>query len=394
MSDLREEIAAQLQALDQQKLLRRRRIVDGPQGPLLAIDGQPLLAFCNNDYMGLANHPALAAAAQDSLARYGVGAAASALISGHSSIDEELEIALAAFVGMPRALYFSNGYMANMGIVPALAEAGDTVFSDRLNHACLIDGARLSGAEFRIYPHGDVDRLEHLLAKCKSRRKLILTDGVFSMDGDIAPLPALLALCEKYDAWMLVDDAHGFGVLGPQGRGSLAHFGLNSPRLLYMGTLGKAAGVAGAFVAGDPVLIEWLMQRARTYVFTTASPPLLAGALLAALRLFETEDWRHGHLQQLIVRLREGLAGLPWTLLPSETAIQALVVNDNQLSLDLMADLLAQHIWVPAIRPPTVPKGTARLRISLSAAHTFEQVDRLTAALRALGEKYTAEGRA
>ena len=394
MSDLREEIAAQLQDLEQQKLLRRRRIVDGPQGPLLTIDGKPLLAFCNNDYLGLANHPALAAAAQECLARFGVGAAASALISGHSSIDEELEIALAAFVGMPRALYFSNGYMANMGIVPALAEAGDTVFSDRLNHACLIDGARLSGAEFRIYPHGDVERLEHLLAKCKSRRKLILTDGVFSMDGDIAPLPALLALCEKYDAWMLVDDAHGFGVLGPQGRGSLAHFGLSSPRLLYMGTLGKAAGVAGAFVAGDPVLIEWLMQRARTYVFTTASPPLLAGALLAALKLFETEDWRHGHLQQLIARLRDGLAGLPWTLLPSETAIQALIVNDNQRALDLMADLLEQHIWVPAIRPPTVPKGTARLRISLSAAHTLEQVDRLTAALRALGEKYTAEGRA
>lgn len=393
MSDLRDDIVAQLQELEQQKLLRRRRIVDGPQGPLLAIDGKPLLAFCNNDYLGLANHPALAAAVQDSLARFGVGAAASALISGHSSIDEELEIALAAFVGMPRALYFSNGYMANMGIVPALAEAGDTVFSDRLNHACLIDGARLSGAEFRIYPHGDVDRLEHLLAKCKSRRKLILTDGVFSMDGDIAPLPALLALCEKYDAWMLVDDAHGFGVLGPQGRGSLAHFGLSSPRLLYMGTLGKAAGVVGAFVAGDPILIEWLMQRARTYVFTTASPPLLAGALLAALRLFESEDWRHGHLQQLIARLHDDLAGLPWTLLPSETAIQALIVNDNQRALDLMADLLEQHIWVPAIRPPTVPKGTARLRISLSAAHTFEQVNLLTTALRVLGEKYTAEGR-
>jgi 8-amino-7-oxononanoate synthase len=213
------------------------------------------------------------------------------------------------------------------------------------------------------------------------------------MDGDIAPLPELLALCEKYDAWMLVDDAHGFGVLGPQGRGSLAHFGLASPRLLYMGTLGKAAGAAGAFVAGDPILIEWLMQRARTYVFTTAGPPLLAGALLAALKLFESEDWRRQHLQALIARLREGLAGLPWILLPSRTAIQALIVNDNQLALDLMADLLEQHIWVPAIRPPTVPKGTARLRISLSAAHTFEQVDTLTAALRTLGEKYAAQGR-
>jgi 8-amino-7-oxononanoate synthase len=394
MPDLRDDISAQLQQLQEQNLLRRRRIVDGPQGPLLSIDGKPTLSFCNNDYLGLANHPALAAAAQDALTRFGIGAASSALISGHSSIGEELEIALAAFVGMPRALYFSNGYMANMGIVPALVGAGDMVFSDRLNHACLIDGARLSGAEFRIYPHGDMAKLEQQLAKSASPRKLILTDGVFSMDGDIAPLPEMLALCEKYDAWMLVDDAHGFGVLGPQGRGSLAHFGLDSPRMLYMGTLGKAAGVAGAFVAGDAILIEWLLQRARTYVFTTASPPLLAGALLAGLQLFQTEDWRREHLQSLIRRLREGLADLPWTLLPSETAIQALIVNDNQRALDLMADLMEQHIWVPAIRPPTVPKGTARLRISLSAAHTNEQVDQLIDALRTLGKKYVAEGRA
>jgi 8-amino-7-oxononanoate synthase len=394
MPDLRDEISAQLLQLQEQNLLRRRRIVDGPQEPLLSIGGKPVLAFCNNDYLGLANHPALAAAAQDAITRFGVGAASSALISGHSSVCEELEIALAAFVGMPRALYFANGYMANMGIVPALAGPGDMVFSDRLNHACLIDGARLSGAEFRVYPHGDMATLERHLARSASRRKLILTDAVFSMDGDIAPLPELLALCEKYDAWLLVDDAHGFGVLGPQGRGSLAHFGLASPRVLYMGTLGKAAGVAGAFVAGDAILIEWLSQRARTYVFTTASPPLLAGALLAALALFETEDWRRQHLQLLIRRLREGLAGLPWSLLPSETAIQPLIVNDNQRALDLMADLLERGIWAPAIRPPTVPKGTARLRISLSAAHTVEQVDRLIDALQALGEKYRAEGRA
>jgi 8-amino-7-oxononanoate synthase len=394
MPDLRDEISAQLLQLQEQNLLRRRRIVDGPQEPLLSIAGKPVLAFCNNDYLGLANHPALAAAARDAIMRFGVGAASSALISGHSSICEELEIALAAFVGMPRALYFANGYMANMGIVPALAGPGDMVFSDRLNHACLIDGARLSGAEFRVYPHGDMATLERHLARSASRRKLILTDAVFSMDGDIAPLPELLALCEKYDAWLLVDDAHGFGVLGPQGRGSLAHFGLASPRVLYMGTLGKAAGVAGAFVAGDAILIEWLSQRARTYVFTTASPPLLAGALLAALTLFETEDWRRQHLQLLIRRLRDGLIGLPWTLLPSETAIQALIVNDNQRALDLMADLLERGIWAPAIRPPTVPKGTARLRISLSAAHTVGQVDCLIDALRMLGEKYVAEGRA
>ncbi|AMP12144.1 8-amino-7-oxononanoate synthase [Collimonas arenae] len=384
MPELLNQIREQLAALQEQKLLRKRRIVDGPQGPLLDVDGRQYLAFCSNDYLGLANHPALHAAAAAGLEKYGVGASASALISGHTSVVEELEQALAAFVGMPRALHFSTGYMANMGTIPALVGPGDVVFSDRLNHACLIDGARLSGAQFRIYPHADVARLEELLAKSSSPRKLIVTDAIFSMDGDIAPLPELLALCEKYDAWMLVDDAHGFGVLGPQGRGSLAHFGIQSQRILYMGTLGKAAGVAGAFVAGDALLIEWLLQRARTYVFTTASPPLLASALLAAVKVMQDEDWRHQHLRELIARLRSGLAGLPWPLLPSETAVQALIVEDNQLALDLMEGLREQGISVPAIRPPTVPKGTARLRISLSAAHSIEQVDQLASALHAL----------
>ncbi|AIY44011.1 8-amino-7-oxononanoate synthase [Collimonas arenae] len=404
MPELLNQIREQLAALQEQKLLRKRRIVDGPQGPLLEVDGRQYLAFCSNDYLGLANHPALHAAAQAGLDKYGVGASASALISGHTSVVEELELALAEFVGMPRALHFSTGYMANMGTIPALVGAGDVVFSDRLNHACLIDGARLSGAQFRIYPHGDVARLEQLLAKSNSSgnspRKLVVTDAIFSMDGDIAPLPELLALCEKYDAWLLVDDAHGFGVLGPQGRGSVAHFGLKSERILYMGTLGKAAGVAGAFVAGDAILIEWLLQRARTYIFTTASPPMLASALLAAVKVMQTEDWRQQHLQQLIGRLRSGLADLPWPLLPSETAVQALIVEDNQLALDLMEGLRALGIWVPAIRPPTVPKDTARLRISLSAAHSNEQIDQLISALHtvakhalaknALTKKYTA----
>jgi 8-amino-7-oxononanoate synthase len=384
MSDLVHDIDAQLTALDAEKLLRQRRIVDGPQGPFISTEGQSYLSFCNNDYLGLANHPALIDAAHNGLDRFGVGAAASALISGHSSIMDQLEIALAAFVGMPRALHFSNGYMANMGVIPALVGPGDTVFSDRLNHACLIDGARLSNAEFRVYPHCDMKRLEQQLAKNRSPRKLILSDGVFSMDGDIAPVPELVSLCERYDAWLLLDDAHGFGVLGPHGRGSLAHFGLNSPRVLYMGTLGKAAGVAGAFVAGDATLIEWLMQRARTYVFTTGTPPLLASALLAALKLMEADETRQRHLRQLVRQLQAGLADLPWQLLPSETAIQALVVKDNQLALDLMQGLRKRGIWTPAIRPPTVPKNTARLRISLSAAHTTDQVDRLIDALKSL----------
>ncbi|HEU0230975.1 MAG TPA: 8-amino-7-oxononanoate synthase [Burkholderiaceae bacterium] len=384
MCDLIDETDTRLQQLQEKSLLRQRHVIDGPQGPLLMVDGKQYLAFCSNDYLGLANHPALVAAARDGLDHFGVGASASALISGHSHVAEELEAALAAFVGLPRALYFCSGYMANLGVVPALVGRGDTIFSDRLNHACLIDGARLSSAEFRVYPHGDTVQLERRLAKCASPHKLILSDAVFSMDGDIAPLPELAALCERYDAWLLVDDAHGFGVLGPHGRGSLAHFGLRSPRVLYMGTLGKAAGVAGAFVAGDATLIEWLMQRARTYVFTTASPPLLASALLAALALLRADDSRQRHLRGLVSQLRDGLSDLPWRLLPSESAIQALVVGENELALDLMGALRERGIWVPAIRPPTVPKNTARLRISLSAAHTNEQVASLVDALKSV----------
>jgi 8-amino-7-oxononanoate synthase len=386
--NLTDQIRDQLAQLQEQQLLRARRIVSGPQGPILTIDGKQYLAFCSNDYLGLANHPALIAAAHSGLDAYGVGASASALISGHTRPFEELEIALAQFVGMPRALHFSTGYMANLGIIPALVGAGDTVFSDQLNHACLIDGARLSRAEVKVYPHADTQGLEQLLKESAGPRKLVATDAVFSMDGDIAPLPKILALCEQYDAWLLVDDAHGFGVLGPQGRGSLAHFGLASPRILYMGTLGKAAGVCGAFAAGDATLIEWLMQRAHTYVFTTASPPLLASALLATLGLVRTEEWRRKHLQQLIAQLRAGLADLRWPLLASETAVQALVVEDNQLALNLMEGLRERTIWVPAIRPPTVPKKTARLRISLSAAHTTEQVDLLIEALHSLAMHY------
>ncbi len=388
MDNLLDDIQTDLRSLQEQSLLRQRRVVDGPQGPLLQVDGEPYLAFCSNDYLGLANHPALIAAAHAGLDRFGVGASASALLSGHSSAIDELETALAAFVGLPRALYFSNGYMANIGVIPALVGAGDAIFSDRLNHACLIDGARLSKADSFVYEHSDMSQLEALLAKDTSRRKLILSDSVFSMDGDIAPLPALVALCERYNAWLLLDDAHGFGVLGPQGRGSLAHFGLVSERVLYMGTLGKAAGVAGAFVAGDSILIEWLLQRARTYVFTTASPPLLGSALMAALSLLESSDTRQRHLRTLINQLQDGLAGLPWRLAPSETAIQALIVKDNALALELMQGLREQGIWVPAIRPPTVPENTARLRISLSAAHTCEQVALLIAALKTLAAKH------
>jgi 8-amino-7-oxononanoate synthase len=258
------------------------------------------------------------------------------------------------------------------------------IFSDRLNHASLIDAARLSRADVVVYPHGDVEALDLQMSEQADRSKLIVTDAVFSMDGDLAPLPQLLELCERHDAWLVVDDAHGFGVLGENGAGSLSHWGLSSERIVYMGTLGKAAGVFGAFVAADADVIEWLLQRARTYMFTTSTPPVLAAALLAALDVIETESWRRRHLTALIERVHAGLSGLRWRLLPSATAIQPLIIGDNAEAMSLMDSLRHSGIWVPAIRPPTVPPGTARLRISLSAAHSDQDVDRWLNRLRAV----------
>ena len=378
-----DELETGLARLAAEGLLRRRRTLDSPCGPEAVVEGRRVVAFCSNDYLGLANHPALVAAVRDAAERWGVGSGASHVVSGHLRPHEELEERLAAFVGRERALYFTTGYMANLAIVPALVERNDAVFADKLNHASLIDAALLARAEHVRYPHGDVEGLARRLEQSRPRRKLILTDAVFSMDGDLAPLPQLFELAERFDAWLVVDDAHGFGVLGPGGRGSLAHFGLPpSPRLILMGTLGKAAGVSGAFVAGDRRVIEWLTQRARPYIFTTASSPVIAAALLASLELIAAGDDRRAHLRDLIARLRAGLQGLPWRLLPSPTAIQPVLVGGNDAAVRLAERLFARGLWVPAIRPPTVPAGTARLRISLSAAHTLEQVEALIAALR------------
>lgn len=371
-----------LAELDAASLRRVRRVVEAVDGPRLKIGGRWLLAFCSNDYLGLSQHPALVAAAQAAAAEFGVGAGGSPMVSGHSSEHDMLETELAQFVGRERALYFYAGYPANVGIVPSLAGKGDAVFSDALNHACLIDGARLSRAQIHPYPHNDLAALDHLLAASTARRKLVITDAVFSMDGDVAPVPELLALCERHDALLMIDDAHGFGVLGPQGRGTAMHFGLNSPRLVYMATLGKSAGVAGAFVAGDDAVIEWILQRARTYTFATAAPAMIAATLRASLKVIAGEAWRRSHLQQLIAQLRGGLASLPWATLPSDTAIQPLIIGSNADALAVMHDLREQGLWVPAIRPPTVPLNTARLRITLSSAHTEADVAMLLAALR------------
>ena len=387
LDDELSDFDSRLAALDAAQLRRTRRVVEAVDGPRLRVDGTALLSFCSNDYLGLTQHPALVEAAQRAAASYGVGAGASPLVSGQTAAHAMLELELASFVGLPRALYFHAGYAANVGVVPALVGRGDAVFSDALNHACLIDGARLSRAEVQVYAHTDVEALERLLAASTARRKLVITDAVFSMDGDIAPVPQLLALCERHDALLMIDDAHGFGVLGRGGRGTAAHFGLRSPRLIYMATLGKAAGVAGAFVAGEDSVIEWLLQSARTYIFSTAAPAMIAQALRASLRVIDAEAWRREHLFRLIGQLRAGLAGLPWHNPASPTAIQPLIIGSNQAALEVMAALRAQGLWAPAIRPPTVPVGTARLRITLSAAHSEADVGRLVAALSAVAQR-------
>jgi len=382
-----DELETELANLAEQGLQRSRRTLDTPCGVDCVVDGRAMLSFCSNDYLGLAANPALIEAARDAATRWGVGSGASHLVSGHLAPHELLEQRLAEFVGSARALYFSTGYMANLGVVPALVGRGDAIFSDRLNHASLIDAAQLSRADHHRYQHNDLATLEKQLATCDAKRKLILTDAVFSMDGDLAQLPQLLTLAERYDAWLVVDDAHGFGVLGPQGRGALAHCGIDlaaNPRLLYMGTLGKAAGVSGAFVAGATHVIEWLLQRARTYVFTTASSPIIAATLVKSLALIEQGDALRSHLNGLIGHLHGGLTNTRLRLLPSPTAIQPIIIGENDAALRASQALAEQDIWVPAIRPPTVPKGSARLRITLSAAHSFAQVDRLLAALRKL----------
>lgn len=377
-----QRLADRLADIGRMGLLRRRFAREGAQGPRITVEGREFLAFCSNDYLGLANHPRIVQAAVEAAARHGVGQGASHLLSGHSVVHERLESALAQFVRMPRALHFSSGYQANIGAITALAGPEDAVFSDALNHASLIDGVRLSRARVVRYPHADLDALSDALAAAEAKTRLVVSDAVFSMDGDVAPVPALLDLCERHDALLILDDAHGFGVLGPQGRGTPEHFGARSKRIVYVGTLGKAAGVSGAFVAGAEEVIETVLQRARTYVYTTAAPAMLAAAVEASLQLIRDEEWRRERLRELVDALKGALRGPGTALSPSDTPIQPLVLGTNERALDAASKLRELGILVPAIRPPTVPEGTARLRVSLSAAHSVHDVARLAAALR------------
>nr|WP_232099966.1 8-amino-7-oxononanoate synthase [Pseudomonas putida] len=366
-------------------MYRQRPLLESPQGPEVVVDGQRLLAFCSNDYLGLANHPEVIAAWQAGAERWGVGGGASHLVVGHSTPHHQVEEALAELTGRPRALLFSTGYMANLGAITALVGQGDTVLQDRLNHASLLDGGLLSGARFNRYLHNDAASLASRLDKAVGNT-LVVTDGVFSMDGDLADLPALADVARARGAWLMVDDAHGLGTLGAQGGGIVEHFGLSVDDVpVLIGTLGKACGTAGAFVAGSEELIEALVQFARPYIYTTSQPPALACATLKSLELLRHETWRREHLAALIRQFREGAQQIGLALMDSPTPIQPIMIGDSAQALRLSRMLRERGLLVTAIRPPTVPAGGARLRVTLSAAHSEAQVQLL---LNALAECY------
>jgi 8-amino-7-oxononanoate synthase len=396
MTKLIAGVNARLDSLAAHSLTRRRRVADSACAPRQVVDGQPMLAFCSNDYLGLAAHPQVVEALREGASRYGAGSGASHLVSGHSRahalLEQRLGEWMAPYIDQARALYLCTGYMANLAVLTALGADADTmIFSEALNHASLIDGARLARAGVTVYPHGDVDQLDRQLADSSACTRIVVTDSVFSMDGKLAPLPQLLALCERHGAWLVVDDAHGFGVLGATGRGALEHFGLRSPNLVYVGTLGKAAGVGGAFVAAHASVIELLVQRARPYIYTTAAPPALAHALQASLDIIGGVEGarRRGHLGELVAALQRALRLQRWQRIDSDTAIQPIVIGSNDDALRVAAGLHEQGLWVPAIRPPTVAAGTARLRVTLSAAHSLDDVAQLAGALNELEKANT-----
>ena len=374
-------LAEQLRQLAEQGLYRARRVVTSPQGVELQLNNQSVINFCSNDYLGLASHPNVIAAFKNAAEQFGVGSGAAHLISGHNIAHHQLEEELAAFAGRDRALLFSTGYMANMGVIAGLMRKTDSVFQDRLNHASLLDGALLSGARLKRYAHANAQHLDELLFEAHAK-KLIITDGVFSMDGDVAPLPDLVKTAKDHHAWLMVDDAHGLGVLGAKGQGSLELFGLTQDDVpILMGTLGKSFGTFGAFVVGSDLLIETLIQKARTYIYTTALPAAVAEATRASLKLVIEENWRREKLQHLIAYFKRGAQQLGFPLLPSDTAIQPMMIGDNEKVMALGASLFQHGFLVGTIRPPTVPQNSARLRITLSALHEEQHIERLLDAL-------------
>lgn len=388
MSDLLTRFERALAALEAEGLQRELRTIESEPGPVVRIDGRSVILMASNDYLGLAAHPEVKRAAIDAVTRYGVGAGASRLISGTLPPHAALERALAGFKGTPRSLVFGSGYLANIGLIPALIGREGLILADRLCHASLLDGCRLSGADFRVYRHRDVSHLEKLLAQRRAGRDaLIVTDGVFSMDGDLAPLPELTVLAERHGAALLVDDAHGTGVLGRQGRGSLEHFGLEHRVLFHMGTLGKALGTAGAYVAGSDTVIEYLLNRARSFIYTTAPPPACAAATVAALEVLQAEPGRRARLWQNQARLRGGLAALGFQLTDTQSPILPVVIGDPRTTLALAGRLLELGVYAPAVRPPTVPRATSRLRLTVTSEHTAGHLDRVLAACEQSGRE-------
>ncbi len=374
-------LADGLAALDRDGLTRTRRTLDTAQGARVRAAGKDLLNFSSNDYLGLAGDARMREAAHRAIDEMGVGAGASPLVSGHTRLHEEAEQRFARFAGLPRALLFGSGYAANLGILAALGDKDTEIFSDELNHACLIDGARLSHAEVTRYPHLDVQALEAALARSSVPNRIVASDAVFSMDGDLAPVPQLVALCDRYGAWLVLDDAHGVGVMGEAGHGTLERFGVRSPRIIYMATLGKALGGYGAFVGGEPDVIEWLVQRARTYIYSTALPPMAAGVAIRAMDLVDSDRTLVAGLRDRIAQFRAQCAKRSIPVLPSQSAIHPIVLGAPARAMKASRELAARGFLVPAIRPPSVPAGTSRLRISLSAAHTANDIDALTDAL-------------
>jgi len=370
----------------EQNLYRTRKVIASAQGAEVIVDGKRYLNFCSNDYLGLANHPDIISAFKNAADEFGVGSGASHLVCGHSALHHRLEEQLAQFTGRPRALLFSTGYMANLGVINALLGSGDHIFEDKLNHASLLDGGLLSGARFQRFLHNDIANLNSRLARAQEDksggRKLIAVDGVFSMDGDCAPLAELAQLAQKHNAWLMIDDAHGIGVLGKNGGGCAEHFQLDINQLpILMGTLGKAFGTFGAFVAGSETLIETLIQFSRTYIYTTALPPAVAAATSKSLEIIQRETWRREHLQNLIAQFRRGAEQIGLQLFSSDTAIQPLLIGSAAEALRWSEALAARGFWISAIRPPTVPANSSRLRITLSAAHSEKQIEQLLTAL-------------
>lgn len=380
--DLDSQLQTALNERRQQHLYRQRKTLDSAQGVNVSVDNKPFINFCSNDYLSLANHPDVINAAQQALQHYGVGSGASHLVCGHSQLHHQLEQQLAAFVGRDRALLFSSGYMANMGVINALLGKKDYIFEDKLNHASLLDAGLLSGARFQRFLHNNMQDLEKKLTGAGAGRKLIVVDSVFSMDGDLAPLSELAALAKKYDAWLMSDDAHGMGVLGKNGAGCAEHFSLSQQQLpILMGTLGKSFGSFGAFVAGSEALIETLIQFSRSYIYTTALPPAIAAASQASLHIVQSDCRRRERLKALIAHFKQGAKQRQLAIMPSDTAIQPLLIGSSLTALEISKNLENKGFLISAIRPPTVAANSARLRITLTAEHTTEQIDNLLAAL-------------